>query len=62
MKTLVDSPELREKRLVAYRAGLYRFNVPPVCTVLWDVEAWCNWVQFNDKTLTGFLPYTGKTE
>ncbi len=58
---LVDTPELRAKRLAAYRAGAYRFSPPPVCTFLWTVEAWMNHVYFTDSTLTGFLPYTTRS-
>lgn len=57
-KSLIDTPQLRAKRLEAYKAGQYRFSVPPVCTALWDDESWMNHVQFTDKKLTGFLPYT----
>lgn len=58
MKTeLTDSPELRTKRLNAYRAGKYRFNPPPVYSGNWDEQAWMNWVHFDDPGLTGFLPY-----
>lgn len=60
MKTvnqLIDTPELRAKRLEAYRAGDYRFSPPSVYHGNWSEEAWMNWVSFNDKSLTGFLPY-----
>ena len=56
-KTLVDTPALRAKRAAAYNAGLYSFNPPPVYSGNWSAQAWMNWVQFNDETLTGFLPY-----
>ena len=52
-----DTTELRSARIRAYRANAYVMSVPPVCTTLWDEEAWINWVKFNDTTLTGFLPY-----
>lgn len=55
MKTLADSTELRTKRIRAYRAGHYQMRVPPVCTTLWNEEAWCNWVHFTDQGLTGYL-------
>lgn len=57
MKTLIDSPQLRKKRADAYRAGAYKFNPPPVYAGGWDSQAWMNWVQFDDPSLTGFLPY-----
>jgi len=49
---------LRYSRAQAYNAGQYKFQAPPVCTARWDSEAWMNWVQFDNETLTGFLPYT----
>lgn len=57
MNRLTDSIELRAKRIKAYRAGLYTFSAPPVCTTLWGEEGWCNFVRFADPSLTGFLPY-----
>jgi len=32
-----------EKRAL-YRAGKYRFRAPPVCTALWDEQAWINYI------------------
>jgi hypothetical protein len=49
---------LRYSRALAYKNGQYKMEPPPVCTTLWDDEAWHNWVQFNNQQLTGFLPYT----
>jgi hypothetical protein len=49
---------LRYNRAVAYKAGQYKMQPPPVCTTRWDEEAWMNWVKFDNETLTGFLPYT----
>jgi len=57
MKFLTDTVSLRVKRLRAYRADQYTFSPPPVYCGNWDEQAWCNHVQFNDKALTGFLPY-----
>jgi len=54
---LTDSVETRVARIKAYRAGEYRCNVPPVCTALWDEEAWQNYVTFNDPAISGFIPY-----
>jgi hypothetical protein len=52
---------LRYSRAQAYNAGQYKMHAPPVCTTRWDPEAWMNWVQFDNETLTGFLPYTNQT-
>lgn len=49
---------LRINRNLAYDAGQYTMEIPPVCTARWDREAWQNWVVFNNPKLTGFLPYT----
>ncbi len=57
MKTLIDTPDLRAKRHAAYVAGKYKFNPPPVCTAMWDDQAWHNWVIFDNPKLTGFLQY-----
>lgn len=57
MNTLIDSPALRARRAAAYNAGRYTFTPPPVCCASWDEQAWCNWVQFDNPALTGFLPY-----
>ena len=57
MKILIDTPELRQKRAIAYSAGKYTFNPPPVFSGNWDDQAWMNHVQFEDSSLTGFLPY-----
>ena len=40
-------------RLEAYRAGLYRCSVPPVCTTLWDEAAWIAWI---DRCLGWTVP------
>lgn len=58
LKTLIDTPQLRARRAAAYHAGQCRFDTPPVYSGNWSVEAWCNWVRFNDESLNGFLPYT----
>lgn len=62
MKTLKDTPQLRSDRERAYAAGEYRFPVPPVSTQGWDSEAWMNFVHFNNPKLTGFLPYTTRSQ
>ena len=60
--TLADTLEVRCARLRAYRAGAYRFRAPPVYSGYWDGEAWCNYVRFDDPTLTGFLPYDAQKQ
>jgi len=57
MPDLIDTPELRAKRLTAYRAGQYTMPAPPVYSGNWDEQAWMNWVRFDDRTISGFLPY-----
>ena len=52
-----DSVELRADRIRAYHAGRCRFAPPPVYTGNWNEESWCNWVEFYDADLTGWLPY-----
>ena len=56
MNKIPDTLENRTARIRAYRAGAYAMRVPPVCTTLWDEEAWCNWVHFTDPSLSGFIP------
>lgn len=58
MRTLPDSTALRKARAEAYKAGQWSCPAPPVYSGNWSVEAWCNYVHFNDPNLTGFLPYT----
>lgn len=55
--TLNDTPEMRRKRLRAYRAGQYTMQPPPVYSGNWDEEAWMNHVLFKDRNLNGFMPY-----
>jgi len=38
--------EARLAKVAAYRAGRYWFPPPPVCTALWDEDAW---IRFIDK-------------
>lgn len=58
VKLLTDNAQLRAKRAQAYHAGKYRFSPPPVYSGNWSVEAWCNWVTFDDPKPNGFLPYS----
>ena len=60
MDNLIDTRELRAKRAAAYHAGRYTFNPPPVYSGNWDMQAWCNWVRFEDESLNGFLPYVAR--
>ena len=32
----------------AYGKGLYKFKAPPVCTALWDKNAWIRWIDRCD--------------
>lgn len=43
-KTLEEVPP---ELIAKYRAGQYRFAVPPVYCGNWDELAWINWVTFD---------------
>ncbi len=49
--------QLRQKRFEAFDKGEYTFKPPDVACGNWSREAWCNWVNFNNKSLNGFIPY-----
>lgn len=55
---LIDTPELRARRLAAYQAGLYTVGRMAFAgyTGFWSTHDWMNAVSFNDPTLTGILP------
>lgn len=31
-------------KLAKYKAGHYSCEVPPVCTMQWDTDAWIRWI------------------
>ncbi len=47
--------DLDRRRRDAYAKGEYRFKAPPVPARLWSTFDWCNFVQFNDPQLCGFM-------
>lgn len=54
---LPNDPNLRTKRREAYRAGAYTKTTPDIYHKHWTEDAWCNWVDFHDKTLNGYMPH-----
>lgn len=55
---MIDTPEIRARRLAAYRAGQYVVgrNAFAGCTGLWGEHDWMNAVTFSEPELTGILP------
>lgn len=37
-----------EQKVEMYKAGTYKFEVPPVCTVPWDVDSWIRFIDACD--------------
>lgn len=32
---------------VKFRAGKYKFKVPPACTAWWDTDTWITWIDLE---------------
>ena len=33
-----------ENKVLLYKLGIYSCPVPPVCTAMWNAEAWVRWI------------------
>lgn len=55
LRAQADQIILRARRFVAYDAGKYKFQPPPVPCNMWSKADWCNWVRFEDQSLNVFL-------
>jgi hypothetical protein len=42
-----------EQKLIKYKNGEYRFDVPPVCTGNWDDQSWVKWIDSCDGWIGG---------
>ena len=47
LEFVVDEPLTTAKKHYLYSHGLYKCNVPPVCTARWSYADWLCWIDTN---------------